>query len=78
MDPTSKIIFVTGATGQQGGAVARHLLTANWRVRALVRDPLWAHDAGELLAQDWMGECRTRGGGSPDLAILPGLPHPNG
>ncbi|MCM0673394.1 NmrA/HSCARG family protein [Micromonospora phytophila] len=33
-------ILVTGATGQQGGAVTRHLLTAaEWRVLALVRDP---------------------------------------
>lgn len=33
-------ILVTGATGNQGGAVARHLLQhGNFRVRALVRDP---------------------------------------
>ncbi len=32
-------ILVTGATGQQGGAVARHLLTAGLAVRALTRDP---------------------------------------
>ncbi|GLV60133.1 hypothetical protein KDH_69560 [Dictyobacter sp. S3.2.2.5] len=31
-------ILVLGATGQQGGAVARHLLAAGWKVRALVRD----------------------------------------
>jgi uncharacterized protein YbjT (DUF2867 family) len=35
----SNIILVTGATGQQGGAAARHLLADGWRVRALVRDP---------------------------------------
>lgn len=35
---TGNIVLVTGATGQQGGATARHLLTAGWRVRALVRD----------------------------------------
>ncbi len=34
-----KIILVTGATGQQGGAVTRHLLKKGWKVRALVRDP---------------------------------------
>ncbi|SDG52006.1 Uncharacterized conserved protein YbjT, contains NAD(P)-binding and DUF2867 domains [Sinosporangium album] len=34
------LILITGATGQQGGAVARHLLASgDWRVRALVRDP---------------------------------------
>jgi uncharacterized protein YbjT (DUF2867 family) len=34
----NKIIAVTGATGQQGGAVARKLLTEGWKVRALTRD----------------------------------------
>jgi uncharacterized protein YbjT (DUF2867 family) len=34
-----RIIAVTGATGQQGGAVARKLLADGWRVRALTRDP---------------------------------------
>ena len=34
-----RIILVTGATGRQGGSVARHLLADGWRVRALVRDP---------------------------------------
>jgi uncharacterized protein YbjT (DUF2867 family) len=34
-----KIILVTGATGQQGGAVARHLLNKQqFRVRAVTRD----------------------------------------
>lgn len=31
-----------GATGQQGGSVARALLHRGWRVRALVRDPFSA------------------------------------
>ncbi len=31
--------LVLGATGQQGGAVARALKAKNWAVRALVRDP---------------------------------------
>lgn len=35
--PTSPIV-VLGATGQQGGATARHLLAASVRVRILVRD----------------------------------------
>lgn len=40
-DVTAKdeIILVLGATGQQGGAVARHLLKDGWRVRALTRNP---------------------------------------
>jgi uncharacterized protein YbjT (DUF2867 family) len=39
MSNSEKLIVVTGATGQQGGATARHLLAQGWRVRALVRDP---------------------------------------
>jgi uncharacterized protein YbjT (DUF2867 family) len=35
-----RIILVTGATGNQGGAVVRHLLQrGNFQVRAFVRDP---------------------------------------
>jgi uncharacterized protein YbjT (DUF2867 family) len=34
----NKIIAVTGATGQQGGAVARKLLADGWKVRALTRE----------------------------------------
>jgi uncharacterized protein YbjT (DUF2867 family) len=34
----NKIIAVTGATGQQGSAVARKLLAEGWKVRALTRD----------------------------------------
>ena len=39
MSGSNEIILVHGATGQQGGAVTRHLLGANLKVRALVRDP---------------------------------------
>ena len=34
----NRMIAVTGATGQQGGAVARRLLADGWQVRALTRD----------------------------------------
>jgi uncharacterized protein YbjT (DUF2867 family) len=34
-----KVIAVVGATGLQGGAVARRLLADGWKVRALTRDP---------------------------------------
>ncbi|MDT0342295.1 NmrA/HSCARG family protein [Streptomyces litchfieldiae] len=34
-----KTVVVVGATGMQGRAVTRHLLTGGWRVRALTRDP---------------------------------------
>ncbi|MGW3565552.1 NmrA/HSCARG family protein [Streptomyces sp. NPDC000941] len=37
--PKKKAVLVTGATGGQGGAVARSLLHGGWVVRALVRDP---------------------------------------
>lgn len=36
---TKKTVLVTGATGKQGGAVARGLLAAGCPVRAFVRDP---------------------------------------
>lgn len=36
---SSRVIAVTGATGQQGGAVAKKLLAEGWQVRALTRDP---------------------------------------
>ena len=34
----AKTIAVTGATGAQGGAVARVLLEAGWNVRAITRN----------------------------------------
>ena len=33
------VVVVTGATGRQGGAVARHLLSDDWPVRAVTRRP---------------------------------------
>lgn len=40
MRDEERVVLVTGATGQQGGAVARHLLASGtYRVRALTRDP---------------------------------------
>jgi len=35
----NEIIAVTGATGQQGRAVAKKLLEDGWKIRALTRDP---------------------------------------
>lgn len=40
MVSTDRIIAVCGATGRQGGAVARSLLERGWTVRALTRNPL--------------------------------------
>lgn len=39
MNRSEKTILVAGATGKQGGAVARHLLKNGWTVRALTRNP---------------------------------------
>ena len=36
---SDKLILVCGATGKQGGSVARHLLSDGWRVRTLTRFP---------------------------------------
>jgi len=43
-----RIVLVTGATGRQGGAVVRHLLSQGWKLRALSRDP--ASAAAKALA----------------------------
>ena len=42
------LVAVVGATGRQGGAVARRLLDEGWRVRALTRSP--SSDAAGRLA----------------------------
>jgi len=34
-----KTVLITGATGQQGGAVAHQLLAKGWKIRALTRKP---------------------------------------
>ncbi len=39
MENNDKTILVTGITGHQGGAVARHLLKDGWKVRGLTRHP---------------------------------------
>ncbi|WP_328406392.1 NmrA/HSCARG family protein [Nocardia sp. NBC_00403] len=47
--PAEHPILVTGATGWQGGAAARHLLANGWRVRVLVRTP--CSRAAQALAE---------------------------
>ena len=51
-----KKIFVTGATGNQGGAVTRNLLSKGFYVKALVRNPgaakLDAHENLEIIKGD--------------------------
>jgi uncharacterized protein YbjT (DUF2867 family) len=39
MEKGTRIILVTGATGRQGGAIARELLASGYRVRAMTRHP---------------------------------------
>jgi uncharacterized protein YbjT (DUF2867 family) len=56
MRVSQRPILVFGATGQQGGSVARNLLQAQWPVRAIVRDPTAAksialRDAGVELVR---------------------------
>ena len=49
MSRQDKIILVSGATGQQGGAVARHLLDDGFTVRALTRDK--TKEAAQVLKE---------------------------
>ncbi len=60
-----RLVVVTGATGSQGGAVARALLDAGHRVRAYVRNPDSAA-AQELRA----GEAELAAGGFDDPDAL--------
>lgn len=68
-DNNAKTILVTGATGQQGGATARHLITKGFRVRAFVRDPSKpaARDLAERGADVIQGDLDDRS--SLDRAI---------
>jgi uncharacterized protein YbjT (DUF2867 family) len=38
-DRQGKTIVICGATGRQGGAVARHMIADGWHVKGLTRDP---------------------------------------
>ncbi|KAA3598730.1 MAG: NmrA/HSCARG family protein [Calditrichaeota bacterium] len=53
-----KMILVSGATGKQGGAVARQLLKDGWKVRALTRDASQpaAKELEELGAEIFQGD----------------------
>ena len=39
MASNNRTVLVTGATGKQGGSVARHMLGKGWNLVALTRDP---------------------------------------
>lgn len=45
---SDKLILISGATGKQGGAGARELLKAGWKIRAMTRKP--ESDAARELA----------------------------
>jgi uncharacterized protein YbjT (DUF2867 family) len=45
-----KTVFVTGATGNQGGAVVRHLVKKGFYVKALIRNP--GSPRAQLIVQD--------------------------
>jgi uncharacterized protein YbjT (DUF2867 family) len=47
---TDKTVLVTGATGRQGGAVVRHMLSKGWKLRALTRNTT-TYAAQELVRQ---------------------------
>ena len=48
MQKDKDAILVTGATGNQGGAVARELLASGYRVKAMTRNP--TSEAAQALA----------------------------
>ena len=62
MTSFNKTVLVLGATGQQGGAVAAHLLADGWQVRAFTRDT--SSSAAQALskagAQLVSGDMRDR------------------
>ena len=57
-----RVILVSGATGQQGGAVARNLLERGFAVRALTRDPekAAARELADLGAEVVSGDLEDR------------------
>lgn len=57
MAPSQDTFFVTGATGNQGGALARQLLSAGYNVNALVRNP----DSAAAAALSKLGATLIKG-----------------
>ncbi len=64
-----RTVLVSGATGQQGGAVARELLTRGYSVRALTRKPD-SEKARELAA---LGATIVRGDLDDEASLRPAL-----
>lgn len=61
-DPGKYTILVSGATGQQGGAVLRHLLDIGFHVRVLTRNPnqTTARDLAESGVEVFKGDFMER------------------
>ena len=66
----ARTIAVTGATGLQGSAVTRHLLSSGWHVRALTRNPKSgkAHALSALGAEVVQGDMAEPGSLAPIMA----------
>lgn len=75
MDRASQTILVTGATGIQGGAVARRLLDDGWRVRALTRNTgkAAARELAALGAELAVGDLSDRASLAAALAGVHGV-----
>jgi len=74
-DFNKRTILVTGATGHQGGAVARHLLQDGWKVRALTRnvDQPKAQELAYLGAQVVEGNLDVMDSNHPAFQGLYGI-----
>ena len=55
MTTQSKLILVTGATGQQGGAVATALLAKGQKIRVISRTPEKASALAKLVLKSSKG-----------------------
>ena len=67
MTKESRLILITGGTGKQGGAVARELLAAGYRVRVMTRNPA-SPNAKELASHG----AEIVKGDLDDASSLPG------
>jgi uncharacterized protein YbjT (DUF2867 family) len=69
----AKLILVTGATGQQGGAVARSLLRQGQKVRALTRNPAKASALSRAGAEIVQGDLTDPASLQPALQDVHGV-----